>query len=234
MKAIKIIVFVLLVLNMVAPIFQSCIKDTPKTDNQVPPTLEQLVNTYNTGVTLEHEKAILLEGDMTIMTLPSKEVLFFLKRGTQSSYDIFLGQGTELSSAVQKELGKVKVAYLREAMAVQTEDGNIYTFTIGERKGHEVIQKLSPAWTGKGYGLAYSYNGNLSPKDFKGLSSTNEIRASTCKCRRQEPNTDWSDCDSGGEGASSCSIGASGTDPGCSVSCASNSYSTYYACCQNG
>jgi hypothetical protein len=233
MKVLKITVFALFLLNILVTAFQSCTKDSSKTNNATVATLENLVNTYNAGVVFEHEKAILMEGEMTAMTLPSKEVLFFLKKEGKPTYDIFLGQSTELSSVIQKELGKVKVAYLREAMAVETEVGEIYTFTIGERKGNELVRKLTPTWYGKGYGLAYNFNSSLSPSDFKGLSSTDELRASSCKCRLVTPNTTWDDCDSGGDGANSCSIGASGSDPGCSVSCVSTEYSTYYACCTN-
>lgn len=229
-KLLQITVLVLLVLNIAAPAFQSCTKETPKTDNPVlQVTLENLVSTYNAGVVLAHEKAALLEGEMTVLTLPSKEVLFFLKKEGKATYDMFLGQGTELSSMVQKELGKVKVAYLREAMAVETQNGEIYTFTIGERKGHELVQKLASTWSGKGYGLALNFDISEAPADFKGLASTDELRATTCKCRLQTPTTDDSDCDSGGEGSTSCSIGASGTAPGCSVSCTGP---TYYACCK--
>ncbi|MBK8194039.1 MAG: hypothetical protein IPK76_12820 [Lewinellaceae bacterium] len=175
----------------------------------------------------------MLEGEMTLVTLPSREALFFLKKAGESDYDIFLCQGTELSSAAQKELGKVKVAYLREALAIETSEGDIYTFTIGSRKGHEIIQKVVPYWSGKGYGLALNNNRADGPLDYKGLSSTDDLRASSCKCRLYHDPNDDSDCDSGGIGASSCSIGGTSTDPGCSVSCASDvAGSTYYACCQ--
>ena len=183
---------------------------------------------YNAGVILEHEKAILMEGEMTVMTLPSKEVLFFLKKSGETTNDIFLCQGTELTSTIQKELGKVKVAYLREALAVETENGEIYTFTIGERKGHEIVQKAIPTWSGKGYGLSLNRSRNEGPLDYKGLNSTNELRASTCKCR--EPIDPDDDCDSGGHYSTSCSIGPTTTDPGCSTSCTGGRY----ACCING
>lgn len=237
MKVLKIAIFVLLALNILVPAFQSCTKDSSKTNNAAV-TLENLVSTYNAGVVLEHEKAILMEGEMTVMTLPSKEVLFFLKKNGALTYDIFLGQGTELSSMIQKELGKVKIAYLREAMAVETEDGEIYTFTIGERKGNEIVQKLTPSWSGKGYGLAYRWNRTVDPSDYKGLAAESELasRASDCRCVESVPPPNPAPpCQSGGSGATSCSIGATvingvTTDPGCSVTCGS----TTYACCNPG
>lgn len=241
MKFLKITIFVLLVLNILVPAFQSCSKDSSKTENPtLQLTMENLVNSYNKDVTFEHEKAVFLEGEMTIMTLPSKEVLFFLKKEGSNINEVFLGQGTDLSSMIQKELGKVKVAYLREALGIETEDGAIYTFTIGERKGHDIIQKLTPAWTGKGYGLTYNYGRDLGPSDFKGLSSTDELREptpSSCKCRVSGSSD--SDCASGGAGSTSCSIGATtaanGTtvDPGCTVSCGTSAGGVvYYACCK--
>lgn len=228
-KVLQITVLVLLLLNIVVPAFQSCTKDSSKTDNPaLQVTLENLVATYNNGVMLEHEKAILMEGEMTIMTLSSKEVLFFLKKDDITTNDIFLGQGTELSSVIQKELGNVKVAYLREALVIETAAKEIYIFTIGERKGHELVQKLAPIWFGKGYGLSLNINRAEGPSAYKGLSSTDEIRASTCKCRYQEAGSDDSDCTAGGSGSTSCSIGASGSDPGCSVSCSEG----HYSCCK--
>jgi hypothetical protein len=231
MKVLKITVFILLVLNII----QSCTKDSSKNDNPALQfTLENLVSTYNKGVALDHNKAILMEGEMTVMTLPSKEVLFFLKKAGASTYEIFLGQGTELSSMIQTELGKVKVAYLREALAVETETGEIFTFTIGERKGHELVQKLTSTWSGKGYGLAFRWNRTETPSDYKGLSSEKdlEFRAATCRCELSGgPSVP---CSSGGVGATDCSIGATvvngvTTDPGCSIGCGQG----YYACCNS-
>lgn len=216
-------------LNIIAYTFPSCTKETSKaipTPDAI--TLEKMVVSYNSGKVLEHEKAILTEGDMTIMTLPSKEVLFFLRKDGASTNDIFLGQGIQLSSSVQKELGRVTVAYLREAIAVQTEEGEIYTFTIGEGKGHETIQKIASSWSGIGYGLSFRWNRDTGPSDYKGLNSEKElmVRASSCVCV-DVTSTNPPNCESGGAGSTACSIGATSTDPGCSVTCGS----AYYSCC---
>ena len=223
MKLLKITVAVLFLLNITIPVFHSCTKESAKTPDPV--TLESLVNAYNIGLLHEPEKAVILEGTMTIMTLPSKEVIFFLKPAASPGNHIFIGQGTELPSMLQKDMGAIKVAYLKDAMAVEAADGSVYTFTIGVRKGHELVQKLKSDWAGAGYGLTLNYNRTEGPGDFKGLASTEEFRASVCKCRLA--NQSDTDCDSGGSGAASCSIGSTTTDPGCSVSC-----SVGYACCQ--
>lgn len=227
-QLLQIAVLLLFALNLCMPVFQSCTKEGPKADNaSVPITLENLVNQYNAGIGLPHQKASLLEGQMSVLTLPSKEVLFFLNQPGKPTNDIFLGQATELSSVLAKELGKVKVAYLREALAVESSNGEIYTFTIGIRKGHDLVQKLASTWTGKGYGLSLNLNRAEGPLNFKGLFSTDELRATTCKCREKGSND--SDCTAGGNGSTDCSIGASGTDPGCSVSC----NDLYFACCKS-
>lgn len=227
-KFLQITVLLLLALNFAMPGFQSCTKENPKPDNPMSKvTLESLVNLYNIGTTLPHQKASLLEGEMTVFTLPSKEVLFFLTQAGKSTNDIFLGQGTELGSLLKKELGKVKVAYLREAMAVEMQNGEIYTFSIGVGKGHDLIQKLAPTWLGKGYGLSLNLNRTETPSNFKGLFSTDELRASICRCR--EKGSDDSDCTAGGKGSTDCSIGSSSNDPGCSVSC----NNLNFACCKS-
>lgn len=223
MKILKFTVAALFLLNVALPVFQSCTKESAKASDPV--TLESLVNAYNIGLLHENEKAAMLEGVMTIMTLPSKEVIFFLKPANSPDNHILIGQGTELPSMLQKDLGLVKVAYLKDAIAVEDKDGNIYTFTIGVRKGHELIQKLNSDWAGTGYGLILNYNRSEGPADFKGMASTEEFRGSVCKCRLA--NQSDTDCDSGGLGAASCSIGSTTTDPGCSVSC-----SVGFACCQ--
>ena len=110
---------------------------------------------------------------------------------------------------------------------METANGEIYIFTIGEGKGHKLVQKLVPTWSGKGFGLALNRSRTEGPLDFKGLSSSNELRASTCKCRVNL--TDDSDCTAGGNGSTSCSIGSTVNDPGCSVSCNEH----YYACCRS-
>lgn len=176
MKMLKITVLVLFALNLAAPTFQSCSKDFSKADTStLQSTLENLVKAYNQNVMLEHDKAIFMEGDMTIVTLPSKEVLFFLKKEGAATNDLFIGQGTALSSMLQKDLGKVKVAYLKEAIAIKAADGTVYTFTIGVRKGHELVQKLSPNWSGTGFGLANYYGRHISPDECKGASSTDDL-----------------------------------------------------------
>lgn len=242
MKLLKIAVFFLFALNVAIPLIQSCTKDTPKTDNPASrPGMESLVSEYNAGVLFNHEKALLLEGKMTVLSLPSKEVLFFLKQENEPGNQVFLGQGTVLSSTIQKDLGKVKVAYLREAIAIETEQKEIYTFTIGERKGHDLIRKLTPDWSGKGFGLAFNYRRYTEPFDYQGLLSTDDLvqdRATPSSCKCVEPQeVPTSNCTSGGTGASSCSIGATvnngvTVDPGCTVSCATvDGVVRWYACC---
>lgn len=237
MKLIKITVSILLVLNLLIPFLQSCTKDSPKTNHSV---LQNLVGAYNKDVHFEQDKAIFIEGEMTIITLPSKEVLFFLKKENKATHEIFLAQGTELPSNIKRNLGKVKVAYLREAMAFETQDGEFYTFTIGVRKGHQLIQGFSSAvWSGSGFGLAFWYNRSEIPSDYEGLSSTDDLyrnlRATPaeCKCKLYDPQIPTDpDCTSGGPGSTSCSIATVGTIAGCSVSC--DTEHSYYACCVAG
>lgn len=236
MKALKITIFILLVLNILVPIIQACTKDSQKAGNSA---LRNLVNTYNKDVPFEQDKAVYMEGEMTVMTLPSKEVLFFLKKENKPTTEIFLAQGTYLPSNPNKVLGKVKVAYLHEAVAIETEEGDMYTFTIGERKGDALIQSLTPAWAGKGFGLAFWFNRKETPSDFAQLASTDDLyrnlRATSpeCKCKVYDPNvSNDPDCTSGGVGATSCSIATVGTVAGCSVSC--DTEHSFYACCKAG
>lgn len=236
MKALRISIFILLVLNILVPVIQSCTKDSQKTGNSA---LRNLVDTYNKDVPFEQDKAVYLEGEMTVMTLPSKEVLFFLKKENKPTTEIFLAQGTSLPSNPDKALGKVKVAYLHEAVAIEAENGDIYTFTIGERKGDALIQNLTPAWAGKGFGLAFWFNRKETPSDFAQLASTDDLygnlraTAPECKCKVYDPNvTNDPDCTSGGVGATSCSIATVETVAGCSVSC--ESQNSYYTCCKAG
>ncbi len=223
-KVLQIAVFSLLFLNVIF-YFPSCTKDTPSSTAQQPVTLESLVLAYNVGLNIDAYKAQFLEGTMEVITLPSKEVLFFLKQADQTNNSMFLAQATDFSSKLTADLGQVKVAYLKEAIVIQDQTGLLYTFSIGEGRGNELIQKLTATWTGQGYGLAFNTHVQESVTNYKGLSSTNELRKVSCKC---EASGGRSDCDSGGVGSTECSISSGGlTSEGCSVRCGGG----YYACC---
>jgi|GEM_PF-6271553 len=218
----QITVFALLCLNVVF-YFPACTKDTPGSKQQQAITLESLVSSYNVGISAEPFKAQLLEGTMEVLTLPSREVIFFLKQADQMANDVFIAHATDVSVQLNADLGQVKIAYLRQAVAIQDQTGQIYTFTIGEGKGHELIQKLTSTWTGQGFGLSFKTQVQESISDYKGLASTSELRSVACDCEKARGG-----CDSGGEGATDCSISSNTIGGGsCSVSCGSG----YYACC---
>lgn len=205
--------------------FQGCLKENPTDENQ--PTqfsLAQMVADYNYGKNMDFEKALLLKGTVTAMTFPSNEVLFFIEYPGQSSQDLFYGQGTSLSSTLGKEMKEVTVAYFRDALAVETKEGELFTYSLGEGEGHNLIKDLPAVWKGTGYGLSYRTNTPFRPKDVKGLSSLEIVREVTCICIEfyvQE------ECDSGGPGAVTCSISDSSGE--CSVTCREQ----YYPCCNS-
>jgi hypothetical protein len=220
----SVLVVILLALN----VFQSCKKEPA----QLPPAplslLEQMVATYNAGKPEGMpSRASLMQGTMTAMTLPSKEALFFLQENGSGNTHLFLCQGETLSADLLEELGQVRVAYLHESVVIETADKGYYTFSIGERKGHDLAQQVTGKWTGLGYGLALNSDTDLRPEMFKGKGSFGEVRANSCKCRAVTQ--DDSDCNSGGSGSTDCSIGSTEKQPGCSVSCSNGNY----ACCKN-
>lgn len=205
-----------------------------------------LVAQYNAGESIDEFKAIFMEGSMSVLTLPSKEVLFFLKRTDNSAVnDIFICQNNQLETTLNEDLGNVYVAYLREALVIQTTNGKTYVFSIGERKGHEIAKNISADWSITGYGLAFWMNRSDDPSSFKGYSSLSEKYApgdpdkassrssvNECQCVEYQvprPPDGDSNCNSGGYGSSSCSITGTTTQAGCSTNCSGN----YYACCTN-
>ncbi len=201
-------------------VFQSCKKEPSQFSAEPLPLLERLIASYNVGKPVGTEyQASLIQGTMTAMTLPSNEALFFLKKAGSDTTLLFWGQGEVLSAKLLKELGQVRVAYLHESVVIETAEKDYYVFSIGEGRGHELTQQVKAQWNGQGYGLAVNWNTALLPEKLKSLNSLNELRESSCKCRKPAPPPagQIDNCDAGGVGSTSCSVSGTATKPGCSV-----------------
>jgi hypothetical protein len=190
-------------------------------------SLEKLVESYNKDKINAHQMASLYEGEMTIITLPSTESLFMLEGGEEEGGILFYCQSEPKSSdaneVMDKNLGLVRAAYLREALVVSTSDGELFTFSIGKGQGDELIKDIKANWQHIGFGLSAIQGRGYSPEDFRGLQSVADTRADVaCLCVRH---TETAECEAGGSGSTSCSI-SSGT-ASCNVTCDG----WHYACC---
>lgn len=192
-------------------------------------SLEKLVESYNKDKINAHQMASLYKGEMTIITLPSTESLFMLDGGEEEGGILFYCQSEPKSSdaneVMDKNLGLVRAAYLREALVVSTSDGELFTFSIGKGQGDELIKDIKANWQHIGFGLSAIQGRGYSPEDFRGLQSVSDSRAAVvCACVLQ---TEVADCQSGGEGAMSCRVSKDARS--CTATCGEG----YFACCNN-
>lgn len=211
-----------------------CNKETKKEERKEETkivSLEKLVENYNQGkIHYPKDRALLIEGEMTLMTLPSTEALFFFNSGEEGGDIMFYCQREPKSSdtpeAMERSLGHVRAAYLREALVVSTSDGELFTFSIGKGLGTELIKDIKANWHYEGFGLSAIHGRDYTPEDFRGQQSVSETRADVeCKCVRH---TETTDCQSGGEGALSCSVSLGAES--CTATCNGE---WYYACCNS-